>query len=98
VDIPGVNKTDINVSVTKESLTIAAERKSTFTIITSPPEEGHGYKRIERFSGHVSRTITLPPGVNTDHIHADYHSGVLHVRIPKTDVTDTDMSKNIPVK
>jgi len=92
-----VDKTDINVSATKEGLTIAAERKSSSTI-TTPPEEGHEYKRIERFSGHVSRTITLPPGVNTDHIHANYHNGVLHVRIPKTDVTETEKSKNIPVK
>jgi len=97
VDIPGVDKKDINVSATKDGLTIAAERKVA-TTTTSPAEEGHEFKRIERFSGHVSRTITLPQGVDTDHINADYHNGVLHIKIPKTDLTATEKSKIIPVK
>lgn len=97
MDIPGVEKKDISVSATKDGLTIAAERKVA-TTSTSPTEEGQEFKRIERFSGHVSRTITLPQGVDTDHIGADYHNGVLHVKIPKTNLNEAEKSKIITVK
>jgi HSP20 family protein len=108
VDIPGVEKKDILVTADKETITISAERHHTSS---SPNASSTGeggavgtsagqqeYKRRERFSGHVTRTLTLPDGIDIDRIHADYHNGVLHVKIPKTHIEYLDHPKIIAIK
>ena len=46
-------------------------------------EEDDTFRRIERFHGHMSRSLTLPSNVAKDAIDAQCTNGVLHVRIPK---------------
>lgn len=97
-DIPGVEKKDITLSQNGDYITVSAERRAASST-TSPISEGVELKRVERFSGHVSRTLRIPEGVDHDRIHADYHNGVLHVRIPKLHLDKKpDSTKEIPIK
>ena len=79
IEVPGMKREDINVSLHDGSLTISGERKN------------HGqYKdaevyRSERFFGHFQRTVTLPAPVAADKVKAQYKDGVLTVTLPKTE-------------
>jgi len=77
-DIPGVDKNDIHVVPERGVLTISGEKKEGL-------HQGAtgGYAYLERRFGRFSRTFSLPDGVDTDRIAADYHNGVLQVTIPK---------------
>src|ERR1700735_4190262 len=75
-DLPGVREDDVTVQLEDNVLTIAGQRAA-----EHDPEQG--YYRIERAFGAFSRSLTLPDGVNPDHVDARFDHGVLEVRIPK---------------
>lgn len=76
-ELPGIDRDDIDVSVTDGVLTIKGERKS------ESEEENGGWLIRERSYGAFERSLVLPEGVDADAIQADYSDGVLEVRIPK---------------
>jgi len=76
-EIPGVDAKDIDVSATRDSLTIKGERKP------APLDDACGWHRRERDHGVFSRSITLPSPVDPDKIRASYVNGVLEVVLPK---------------
>ena len=69
-DLPGVDPKDLDVHVEGDVLTIKAERKA--------EEKGSEYR--EAFYGKFERSLTLPQGVETDKIAAQYKNGVLEVQ------------------
>jgi HSP20 family protein len=83
VDLPGVNKDDIDVQVRDHSLTIRAEMKQS----SEPQQEGdqRRYHRRERRYGYFERVIPLPENVDEDHIGCSFHDGVLMINIPKSE-------------
>ncbi len=76
-EIPGVNLSDIDVSITGDALTIRGERKEDESV---PDAQ---YHRHERLTGHFARTVTLPERVNNERVSATYTDGVLRVTMPK---------------
>jgi len=76
-DLPGVDKKDIHVKIDGDELQISADRT------TEKREKTDIYHRIERQSGHVYRTFTLPDYAERDHVSSEYIDGVLKVKIPK---------------
>jgi HSP20 family protein len=76
-DLPGINEKDIDVRVENNMLTVRGERKLEKTI-----NEDNMF-RVERAYGSFSRSFSLPNSVNTEAIKADYHDGVLTVKLPK---------------
>ena len=76
-DLPGLGPDDVNVEVEDNVLTLSGERKA------EHESKGEGYYRVERSSGHFRRSLTLPEGVDLDHIDASFDKGVLEIRIPK---------------
>ena len=77
VELPGLKKEDIDISLHEDSLTIGGERKQ---------EKQYGEnetQRSERFYGRFQRTISLPKKVDTGAIKAAYKDGVLTVTLPK---------------
>ena len=78
VELPGMRKEDIEISLHDGMLTICGERKS---------ETGTDDKatRTERFSGKFRRSITLPTRVDANKVNATYKDGVLTVTLPKAD-------------
>jgi len=77
IDLPGVKKEDIEISVNDGVLTISGERK------LEKKEEKPNYTRIESFFGRFERAFKLPNDADLDNIEAKYEDGVLKVFIPK---------------
>ncbi len=80
-EIPGVEKNDIDVSITENSLTISGEKKQEQKV------EKKDYHRVERSYGSFSRSFRLPENVNGSKAKASFKDGVLEVRLPKTKET-----------
>ncbi|GAB6045658.1 Hsp20/alpha crystallin family protein [Caminibacter profundus] len=77
IDLPGVKKEDIEISINDGVLTISGERK------LEKKEEKPNYTRIESFFGRFERAFKLPNDADLDNIEAKYEDGVLKVFIPK---------------
>jgi HSP20 family protein len=75
IDLPGVAADSIDVSVERNVLTIVAER-------STQREEGDRVYFAERHRGTFRRQVSLGDGLDTDGVEADYHDGVLTLRIP----------------
>lgn len=73
-DVPGVKSEDVTIEVNEQVLTISGSRV--------PVETGES-QLVERPYGSFVRNLTLPKGVDSDQIKADYTDGVLAVHIPK---------------
>ena len=78
-ELPGLTPEDIDIEIDDNVLTVKGERRFEDTV-----EDGR-YYRLERAYGTFSRTVTLPQGVKSEDISADFDNGVLHVRVPKAD-------------
>lgn len=89
VELPGLKKEDINVTVHDGVLTVSGERKSERDV-----KEGTVH-RTERYYGKFSRSVSLPTAVRADKVGATYKDGVLTVEIPKAEEAKP---KNIEVK
>lgn len=77
VEVPGVDKKDIRLSLDKGYLTISAK-------INKKEHEGHGkYLRSERVSGSFSRSFYLGNGVKKEDVGASCENGILTVSINK---------------
>lgn len=79
VELPGMKRQDIDLSLHNGSLSISGERKS-----EGKHEDAEVY-RSERFFGRFQRTVTLPTPVATDKVKAQYKDGILTVTLPKTE-------------
>jgi HSP20 family protein len=79
VEVPGMKKENIDISIHDGSLTISGERKR-----EEKSEDAEVY-RTERFVGRFQRTVTLPAPVAADKAKAEYKDGVLTVTLPKTE-------------
>ena len=79
VDLPGLTKDDVSVTLQDNFLTIRGEKKHE----TETKEANYFFK--ERVHGTFSRTIELPVPVNAGKIDARFKDGVLHVSLPKTE-------------
>jgi HSP20 family protein len=78
VELPGMRKEDINISLHDGMLTIAGERQSS-------SGEGESAERTERFSGKFRRSISLPTRVDASKVSATYKDGILTVTLPKAE-------------
>ena len=76
-DLPGISEDKIAIEFEDGSLTVSGERERTQEV-----SDDRLY-RYERRFGSFSRSIALPQGVTEDSIKADYHDGVLEVRVAK---------------
>ncbi len=79
LELPGLKKEDIDISLHDGTLTVAGERKEEQTA-----ESGEAY-RTERFVGRFQRSVVLPKPVKGDKVKAAYKDGLLTVTLPKTE-------------
>ena len=90
-ELPGMDEKDIEVSLTRETLSIRGEKKE------EKEEKGKDYYRSERFYGSFSRTVPLPVQIDTGKVVATFKKGVLTVRLPKSKQT-IEETKKVAVK
>ena len=76
VELPGVKKEEIGVTLTEEGLTIQGERK-----LEAEEKKGQ-WHRTERAYGRFVRTVPLPDGVKAADMKATFEGGVLEITVP----------------
>ena len=79
VELPGMKREEIDVSLHEGSLSISGERKS-----EQKHEDAEVY-RAERFFGRFQRTVALPTPVAAEKVKAQYKDGILNITLPKTE-------------
>ena len=77
--LPGVAASDVELTITGETLTMRGERKRSEGI------RDDSYRRQERPMGRWTRTITLPDRVESAQVSAAFTSGILTVTLPKAE-------------
>ena len=73
MDLPGLSKKDVSVSIKENVLTVSGKRES----------RTENLFRSERRSGSFSRSFNLPDEVNVEKIDGNFKDGVLSITIPR---------------
>jgi HSP20 family protein len=91
MDLPGMNKKQIQIKLKDRVLTVNGERELYL-------EDGEVLKKSGRKQGSFSRSFALPDNVDTASISAAFKDGVLRIKISKTGLESEDSSQSIPIK
>lgn len=78
-EIPGVDKKDLDVSLTDNTVTIKGSTHQ------EQKEEQGNYFRSEMARGSFARSVTLPGNVDGAGAKASFKDGVLELSLPKTE-------------
>lgn len=79
VELPGMKREDIEVTLQDGALVITGERKE--EKVTNETT----VHRQERYYGKFTRALTLPAAVSGDKVKAQYKDGILTVTLPKAE-------------
>jgi HSP20 family protein len=77
--LPGVKPDDVEISITGDTLTIKGETKA------SEEAKREDYLYQEHRYGAFSRSITLPPALQSEKAEATFENGVLTLTIPRAE-------------
>jgi HSP20 family protein len=81
MDLPGVRKEDVDISITDDELRVVAERKTETEVAEKDfHKRERSYKRFER-------SVTLPVNIKVEETKARLAEGVLEITLPKETVT-----------
>ncbi len=75
LDVPGCHPENISAEIVETQLVVTGER--------SLPDGAVRRYRTERWQGRFVRSFVVPRGTDGDKIKAEYHEGVLTLRLPK---------------
>lgn len=89
VALPGIDPDSVQLNLQGNTLTVSAERKE------SRETKEVNYLHRELSYGTFERTLTLPEGVETEKISAEYQNGVLEITAP---ITAAALPRRIEVK
>jgi len=79
VEVPGMSKDDIELSIEDNSLYIRGEKK----LERTEKDDDTRYHLIERRYGRFERSINLPGAVDAKKAKAEFKDGVLKITFPK---------------
>jgi HSP20 family protein len=79
VEMPGLRREDVDISLDDNILSIRGEKK----LEREEDDKNRNFHVVERGYGVFYRAIQLPPGVDPSQIQATMANGVLRVTIPK---------------
>ena len=78
MDMPGVNKDDLNISIDKQVLTVEAETELSIS-------QGEKFLENEFSEAVYSRKFTLSDAVDKNNIKANLKNGLLKLHLPKAE-------------
>lgn len=78
VELPGMKKEEIDLSLHDGALIIGGERKEA-------PSTSDRHARSERFVGKFRRSVSLPTQVDANKVNASYKDGILTITLPKAE-------------
>ncbi len=76
-ELPGTKREDVRIEIHEGTLTLRGEKRST------REQKSEHRRHVERSFGAFSRSFSLPPSADTEHIDARFEDGVLTIEIPK---------------
>ena len=79
IDLPGLSKDDVSVTIQDNFLTVKGERKH------EVEKKEANFHHRERVYGSFARTIELPTRVDAGKVAATFRDGVLQVALPKSE-------------
>jgi HSP20 family protein len=82
-EIPGVESSDLVISLDGRTLIIKGEKKH------EKEEKDENYHRMERSYGYFHRAVQLPADVDSSNVEASYKKGILRVVLKKTKESET---------
>ncbi|MFN5843597.1 MAG: Hsp20/alpha crystallin family protein [Bacteroidota bacterium] len=88
---PGLERNDFKVEVEQGVLYISSEKE------LERKDERKNYTRREYSYNSFSRSFTLPDNCMPDNIVAKYDKGILHITLPKKEVSVSKPAKEIKV-
>lgn len=77
VELPGLKKENVDITLENNVLTVRGERKF------EKDTQKENYHRIERAYGTFSRSFALPSNVRATDVKAEFLDGILHIELPK---------------
>lgn len=80
LELPGIDPSQIDITVERDLLTISGERQQ-----ERGGDESSGYHLSERWFGRFTRSFRLPAHVDANHVTARYEHGLLYIVLPKTE-------------
>ena len=81
-EMPGSTREELQVELTGELLTIKGEKRR-----EEKAEKGQ-VLQSEIAYGAFTRTMKLPPGLDLEHVKAEFKDGILEVHLPKLEKTE----------
>ena len=78
IEIPGMSKKDIQISIDRGALRIRGERRA------AADQPTRRYTLMERAFGRFERTLPLPHDIDASKAEVSYQDGVITVIVPKT--------------
>jgi len=87
LELPGVDKKNIEIEVENNTMRIKGEKKQ------ESEEKNNDYYRVERRYGSFQRILNLPEDSDIDNIESEYKDGILSVNIPKKSIEQKDVKK-----
>lgn len=88
VELPGLEEEDVKITLEDGALLIEGEKPE--------PKGVEAFLRCERVYGKFEREVPLPKGVDQENLRAEFRSGVLMIRIPKTEGSKRER-RQIPI-
>src|SRR5574344_456934 len=93
VEIPGVNKKDINVALNEGYLTVTVKQDRE----TNEKDKKGNFTHRERFSGVASRSYYVG-NIEQKDVHASYTDGVLSLNFPKEEEKKLSSEHSIAIQ
>jgi len=79
IELPGVAKEDVRITMEQNVLCVKGEKKQ------EKESSGSNYHRVERSYGAFQRSFTLPSTVKGERIEATFKDGILGITLPKAE-------------
>ncbi len=80
-ELPGIERDDVDVEITGDTITIQGRKTSEKD--ETGDDEGRTFRRLERRAGSFKRMTRVPFEIDPETVVADIKNGVLTVTVPK---------------
>lgn len=91
IDLPGLNKKQVKISLKNRVLTVSGERELFL-------EDNEKLIRRERKQGAFSKAFAIPEQADEKSVSAAFKDGVLTISLKKTGTEDESEATSIPIK
>ena len=89
VELPGINKEDINIDINKSYVKIEAKKE----FEKEEEDKKHKYHKSEFRYGNYSRTLYFPYEIDPNTSTAELKKGILEIKLPKIQLENKETKK-----